>query len=105
MHGLHFMHSQIPVLNANDPAINNPSDRWLTDASYLNLSNVTLGYNFSEDMLHKLNVQSARIYVVGDNLAMYSKRKGLDPRLNFNGDVGFYSSPIRTISLGLDVKF
>ena len=43
---------------------------------------------------------------MGENIAFWSARKGLDPRFSFlgSGNVGTYS-PIRNISGGIQVSF
>jgi hypothetical protein len=54
----------------------------------------------------KFGVQKIRIYGVADNVWVWSKRQGLDPRLSITGNSGQgYYSPIRTISGGITVTF
>ena len=51
-------------------------------------------------------ISSVRVYAVGDNLFLGSKRKGLDPRQSINGAVDTNSySALRTISFGVNVNF
>lgn len=97
--------TDIPSLNSDDGFIDNPSDRWLTSASFLNIANASLGYTLPSRWTESISVGSARVYVVGDNLALFTKRKGMDTRMNFDGDVEFFASPIRTVSVGIDVSF
>ncbi|MDP9960271.1 SusC/RagA family TonB-linked outer membrane protein [Chryseobacterium lathyri] len=42
--------------------------RWLYDATYIQLKNVTLGYNFSQDLASKLKISNLRIYVSLENV-------------------------------------
>lgn len=42
--------------------------RWLYDASYIQLKNITLGYNFSEDLISKLKISNLRLYVSLENV-------------------------------------
>ncbi|WP_415327642.1 SusC/RagA family TonB-linked outer membrane protein [Chryseobacterium sp. MMS23-Vi53] len=42
--------------------------RWLYDATYIQLKNITLGYNFSQDMASKLKISNLRIYVSLENV-------------------------------------
>ncbi|MBR6197111.1 MAG: TonB-dependent receptor plug domain-containing protein [Bacteroidaceae bacterium] len=78
----------------------------ITNASYLNINNVVFGYFLTKDAVKPLHVRSLRIYADADNLALFSARKGMDPRnLSFYGagiNVGFYPM-MRTISLGVEV--
>ncbi len=95
-----------PRLEFNNQSLSQLSDRFLTDASYLALRNVSLGYSLPQSTINNLRMQGVRIYVVSDNVALWSKRKGLDPRMSISGDrtVATYS-PIRTVSVGLNIKF
>ncbi|MGO4710787.1 hypothetical protein AB4Y90_17115, partial [Chryseobacterium sp. 2TAF14] len=42
--------------------------RWLYDATYIQLKNVTLGYNFEEELVKKLKISNLRIYVSLENV-------------------------------------
>lgn len=80
------------------------SDMFVTDASYLALRNVTLGYSIPRDWALKAGLQSARIYFTCDNAFLWSKRKGLDPRTSVSGSsANNLASAIRTISGGLTI--
>ncbi|WP_300879781.1 TonB-dependent receptor [uncultured Duncaniella sp.] len=80
-------------------------DRWLTSSNYLSLNNVTVGYNIPEKLLGKLGLSTLRVYFAGENLALWSKRKGLDPRQGYTSSENYTYSPIRTLSGGLQVTF
>ena len=79
------------------------SDRFLTDASYLNFQSFTVGYTLPKFIK---GVSKLRIYAAGENLWFWSARKGLDPRYSYTGNttVAVYS-PVRTISGGIQVTF
>jgi len=82
------------------------TDRWLTSASYLSLANITLGYSFPKSVLRAIGLEGLRIYGVADNVWLWSKRQGLDPRQSITGSVtNTYYKPIRTISGGITVTF
>nr|WP_314499865.1 TonB-dependent receptor [uncultured Chryseobacterium sp.] len=42
--------------------------RWLYDATYIQLKNVTLGYNFEQDLVSKLKISNLRVYVSLENV-------------------------------------
>ena len=42
--------------------------RWLYDATYIQLKNVTLGYNFEQDLVNKLKISNLRVYVSLENV-------------------------------------
>lgn len=79
------------------------STRFLTDASYLNFQSFTVGYTLPKFWKE---ISNMRVYVMGENLCFWSKRKGFDPRYGFsgNGSLGTYS-PARNISGGIQVNF
>lgn len=79
--------------------------RWLYDASYFRLRNVTLGYTLPEGMVR--GVGSARIYLSGENLFLYHHYDGgysPEAENNSGGDYGGY--PIaRSYTLGINFSF
>ncbi|QTD38970.1 TonB-dependent receptor [Polaribacter batillariae] len=88
------------------------SSRWVEDGSYLRLKNVTLGYDFSDEVTNSLNISSLRLYFTGTNLLTITDYTGFDPESNnsngvdtFAGvDLATYPSQKR-YTLGLDIKF
>ena len=98
--------SDIPRLQYGDQYTTSVSDRFLTDASYLNISNINGGYTLPSKITQKFGVQKLRVYLACDNVVYWSKRQGLDPRYSFTGATNFSNySPIRTISGGVTVQF
>ena len=98
--------SSIPRFEYNYTYMAYSSDRFLTDASYLCLQNVNIGYTLPTKWVKKLGLQSLRVYASGDNLWLWSKRQGLDPRQSISGGTSNeYYSPVRTISGGITLTF
>ena len=98
--------SDIPRLQFNDTYTASTSDRFLTSASYLTLQNFTIGYTIPMNICSRIGFDKVRVYVVGDNLWLWSKRQGLDPRQSIKGEnSASYYSPIRTISGGITLTF
>lgn len=98
--------TNIPRLQYGDQYATSSSSRFLTKASYLSLSNVSLGYSLPANLLSKIHVGKVRIYATADNVWLWSKRQGLDPRQSISGGVtSAYYPPIRTISGGIQVTF
>ena len=98
--------SNIPRFQASYTGMTSSSDRWLTDASYLTLGNITFGYTFDKKLLKKMHLENLRLYFVADNLYTWSKRDGLDPRQSLTGGSnGQMYSPIRTFSGGINITF
>ncbi len=82
------------------------TDMSLFSASYMNLKNITVGYNVPESFLRKYRLSGMRVYISADNLMMISAQSGIDPRMSLVGGfgVGAYSYPsMRTISFGVNL--
>jgi TonB-linked SusC/RagA family outer membrane protein len=84
---------------------NAQSDRWLIDASYLNVRNVTLTYKLPNAAAEKMGLSQARFFVGGENIHIFSKRKGLNPAESFNGTNSAVYTPNRLINMGINVSF
>ena len=98
--------SSIPRFQYLDENIAAQSDRFLTDASYLNFQSAQIGYTFPQSIANKLKVNRLRLYVLCDNLVYFSARKGLDPRYSFTGTTNYaVNSPVRTLSGGINITF
>ncbi|GAA5219395.1 TonB-dependent receptor [Membranihabitans marinus] len=55
------------------------STKTIYDGSFLRLSNVELGYTLSGDKLAKIGLERLRFYLIGNNIAVFSKWKMWDP--------------------------
>jgi TonB-dependent starch-binding outer membrane protein SusC len=66
-----------------DPAVL-PSDRFIEDASYLRLKNITLGISLPTKHIKSLRIKQFRIYVSGQNLKTWTKYSGYDPEASRN---------------------
>lgn len=94
--------STIPRWQAEDKYAAASSNRWLTNASYLNFQSFNLGYTLPKNLIKEFT--SIRIYAAGENLSFWSARKGLDPRYAFGKteSLNVYS-PVRNVSVGIQV--
>ena len=102
--------TDVPRLDASDDSYQLDSDRFLVSSNYLSINNVTLGYSFPARWLKKASIAGLRVYVTGDNLWVFSARRGLDPRAYLgNGSSissGNYTySAMRNISGGISITF
>ncbi len=98
--------SNIPRFSYGDSYSTYTSSRFLTDASYLNISNINVGYTLPQSFTQQFGVNSFRVYVACDNVAYWSQRQGLDPRYSFSGSSNYSTyAPIRTISGGITLEF
>jgi len=88
------------------------SSRFIENGSFLRIKNVTLGYTLPKDLLKKLWLKSARIYVSGQNLYTFTTYTGMDPEVNYYSTdniimgTDFFTYPqSRTILVGLNIGF
>jgi iron complex outermembrane receptor protein len=103
--------SSVESINNSAPV----STRYLKDAAFLRLNNLTLGYNFNTKALG-INrwVSALRLSVTGQNLFISSNYTGYDPEVNtdrtINGvasyGIDYLSYPkAKTFVFGLNVSF
>lgn len=98
--------SNIPRWQYGDENNAAVSDRFLTDASYLNFQNAQIGYTFPERLTRKMRISRLRLYITCDNIIYWSRRQGLDPRYSFDGSTSYaVNSPVRTLSGGINITF
>ena len=64
------------------------------------------GYSLPEEVCQKPHLNKLRYYITAENVYLWSKRKGLDPRSSLAGvNSSAVYSPIRTVSMGLTLNF
>ena len=97
--------TEIPRIDIGGRSAISYTDDNLISASYFAIKSFTLGYSLPEKWMRAINMKSIRFTLSGDNLWLFSARKGLDPQYNFSGSVGYSYTPERTISFGVDINF
>ncbi len=102
-----------PIEGGNNNS-NKRSSRYLEDASYLRLNNVTLNYSLPQNTVQKLGIDNINVFLSGDNLFTITDYSGSDPAVTGNPDdfnPGLGGSPNfpypvpRRFVLGLNVTF
>lgn len=94
-----------------DPAIT-ISDRFIEDATYYRLKNLSFGYNIPKSVLSKVRVNALRIYFSAQNLFTWTDYTGYDPEVSLNGqslinkgvDQGVYPNN-KSYQVGLSLSF
>lgn len=76
----------------------------VTQRRILRLKNVELGYQLPKKLLSKINLQAARIYLMGYNIALWDDLKYFDPEAG-NANGGNTYPKARTFTLGIDFTF
>ena len=90
----------------------------MSDASYIRLRSINLGYNLPASLVSKIRMSSLRVYVGVRNLYTFTNYKGWDPEVNYTGTnrstqntnviqgYDFYTAPqARTYTLGINLSF
>lgn len=105
--------ASFPRLDGDTSVGQTAVSNYLISSDYLSINNITLGYTFPEKLTGPMKISSLRIYVAGDNLAVFSARKGVDPRYSMGlGSLtsgsglssGSYSA-MRTVTAGVTLTF
>ncbi len=97
--------SNIPRVDVQDSYANSTSDRWLISSDYFSIDNLTIGYTLPLSWTKNLGIESLRIFGAAENLALFSARQGLDPRMSYTmASTSWYTSR-RTISGGIKIVF
>ncbi len=90
------------------------STRYLEDADFIRLRNMTLGYSLPAELTEQWGLSRIRFYFTGVNLLTITDYKGWDPestsdfyqRDSAASGIDFYSPPqARTLTLGINVDF
>jgi TonB-linked SusC/RagA family outer membrane protein len=90
------------------------TSRFLEDASFIRLRDITIGYTLPKTLLSKAKINNARLYVTGSNLFTVTKYSGPDPETNSAADssnglvqgLDFNGVPqTKSINLGINVTF
>ena len=102
--------TDIPRAVQGDPNENSRiSDRFIEKGDYLRLNNLQIGYNFSNELLGKYDINNLRIYVGGSRLFTITKYSGYDPSTgNKVGSMGYdyAAAPLsRSYMLGIKLSF
>jgi len=103
--------TDIPRMDGDTTVAQSALDRFFVSSNYLSVNNVTLGYTLPASWTNKIKISSLRLYVAGENLAVLSARKGLDPRNAFG--LGSFTmaqgsssyGAMRTITGGITLTF
>ena len=81
------------------------TDRFLIDASYFAIKNITLAYALPASWVNKIGMTGARIFGSVDNLALWTHLDGMDPQYNFSGGTDYDYSPNKTYTVGIELNF
>ena len=83
------------------------STRFLYDGDYVRLRDLVIGYNVDQKATERLGFDSIQVNVKGTNIWTWVKDDDVsfDPEVSFGGGWNIYTPIIKSISLGLNLKF
>jgi hypothetical protein len=89
------------------------SDRYVENASFLRFRTVTLRYNLNSDLMKKLQIKNASVYITAENVLTFTKYTGQDPEVGNSGITGPFTvltdnsntPPVLAFTLGLTASF
>lgn len=88
------------------------STRFLEDADFLRIRNITLGYTLPKSIVSAIGIEKLRLYATVNNLYCFTKYDGFDPEVAVNPQYAYYrgydtgSVPqTRSIIFGVNVNF
>ncbi|SHK97901.1 SusC/RagA family TonB-linked outer membrane protein [Xylanibacter ruminicola] len=81
------------------------TDRYLIDASYFAIKNITLSYTLPKNLVNKCGLNGVKVYGSYDNVALFSHLDGMDPQYSFSGGTSTSYAPNKTLTVGLEVNF
>ncbi|MFD2572865.1 SusC/RagA family TonB-linked outer membrane protein [Spirosoma soli] len=76
-----------PNSNNYGGVVQNLSDRYLEDGSFLRVRSLSLGYTLPRQLLSRVRLNSLRVYVQATNLLTITPYSGLDPEVNSQSNV------------------
>lgn len=95
-----------PKRTMNSQTIQQPSTRFLQKSDYIRLQNARISWQMPKRLTGNIHTESLRLYIQGNNLAIWSSTSGIDPDLiNAAGAAGFAYPLSRTYSIGLNASF
>jgi len=102
--------TDMPRVRYGDRIGNNAfSDRWIEDASYIKLRDVTLSYTWDKPLWNF--IQGGTIFATGQNLLCFTKYLGVDPEFSYSYsslmqgvDYAKATAP-RSVRLGVNLRF
>ncbi|MDE7146352.1 MAG: SusC/RagA family TonB-linked outer membrane protein, partial [Duncaniella sp.] len=99
--------TDVPRLDASAPYsfYSYLCDRGLISSNYFAINNITFGYTLPASLTGKIGIETIRVYGAADNVALWSARKGLDPRQSYTTSTTSTYTALRCISGGIKVVF
>jgi TonB-linked SusC/RagA family outer membrane protein len=96
--------TNVPSWDASNIDAADISDRFLQDASFIRLRNLSVGYDVPSKFLEKTFLKSVRFRVQGENILTWTKWRGFDPETFKSSATGYFPTP-KLYTFGVDINF
>lgn len=105
------------LVTSTNGVLRMPNTRYLQNAAYIRLKNLTFGYNLPKEVLEKLKMSKCQVFFTGQNLWTWSPihkiTKNIDPEVISGSDIEVASGKgdanaypmLRSLSLGVTLGF
>ena len=94
-----------PVAGNSSNSAEFDSDRWLEDASYLRVKDITLSYNLPKAWTEKIHFKGIRLYVSGLNLYCFNDVDFWDPEQSVTGTTAGGYPLTKSFVGGIELSF
>lgn len=95
--------TNVPILTTDNLNFTSTSTRFLYDATYARLKQVSFGYNLPRNLLQRAGLKTAKVYLLGENLLTFYGHQGMDPEQSLGGTTYYQYPQMKTISVGVQV--
>lgn len=103
------MDADLPIMTTFEDALNTnfrDSDFLLQNASFLRLKNIQLSYALPSGFTQKVKIQSAKVFVNGQNIWTITPMDTFDPERDMSTDNSSYDYPsVKTYTAGIQIGF
>ena len=97
-------YTDVPQYVANNQNYSNQlSSRFLEDASYLRLKNISLSYNLPASLINRVKMKALKVYVSAENIWTVTGYHGFDPEVAISGTTHNSIPGVKVVSFGIKV--
>ena len=96
--------TDVPLFLNGQNDFNSESTRFLFKNDYIRLRGLNIGYNLSQNLIGKLNLEKFRIFFQGDNIFTYQSHRGIDPEQALSGLTDNRSHQMKTYAFGINLQ-
>lgn len=97
-------YTDVPIYSSNNSNQSNSiSSRFLEEASYVRLKNISLSYTLPKALCERMFMQGAKVFVSGENIWTSTKYKGFDPEGALSGVTSSQIPGVKAYTVGIKI--